>query len=109
MAKLSLKGFVSGVGEVEVVGEKGTRRMFVVLNVPGYTNEFGEKKGKDQHWLIAALNDNIEKFKLGPDLKDKKAEITFYCESIYTESKQPGKEGEPQYFVNNTLAEFKLL
>lgn len=109
MAKIEkLKGFIRMVSPVqELTDEKKTKIQYMVFEVPGYTNQFGEKKGKDQQWLLQMLGDRIAELKLTKGFCGKKAEITFYAESFCLEAKEEGKN--PFYVVNNTLAAYTII
>jgi len=103
-----LKGFIRMVSPIqELTDEKKTKIQYIVFEVPGYTNSFGEKVGKDQQWLFQALGNRIAELAMTDTLTDKKAAITFYAESYCLEAKEAGKN--PFYVVNNTIASFELL
>ena len=109
MAKIeNLKGFIRVVSPVqELTDEKKTKIQYVVFEAPGYTNQFGEKKGKDQQWLLQAMGDRIGQLNLTDKLQGQKAAVTFYAESYCLEAKEAGKN--PFYVVNNNLASFELI
>jgi hypothetical protein len=109
MAKIEkMKGYIRVISPVqELTDEKKTKIQYMVFEVPGYTNQFGEKKGKDQQWLLQALGDRIVELKLTSDLVNEKAEITFYAESFCLEAKEKGKN--PFYVVNSTLAAYTII
>jgi hypothetical protein len=109
MAKIEkLKGFIKVVSPIqELTDEKKTKIQYMVFFVPGYTDGFGQKKGKDQTWLLQALGDRIEKLKLSDTLEGSKASITFYAESFCLEAREEGKK--PFYVVNNTLESYEII
>lgn len=103
-----MKGFIRVVSPVQVLtDEKQTKIQYTVFEVPGYTNAFGEKKGKDQQWLFQALGDRITELNMTEALNGKKAAVTFYAESYCLEAKEAGKN--PFYVVNNTISSIELL
>ncbi len=109
MAKIEkLKGFIRVVSPVqELSDEKKTQIQYMVLEVTGYTNQFGEKKGKDQQWLLQTLGDRIAKLALNSNMEGAKAAVTFYAESFCLEAREEGKN--PFYVVNNTLESIELI
>lgn len=103
-----LKGFIRVVSPVqELTDDKKTKIQYVVFEVPGYTDSFGEKKGKDQQWLFQALGNRITELNMTDALQGKKAAITFYAESYCLEAKEAGKN--PFYVVNNTISAFEII
>ncbi|HWK58139.1 MAG TPA: hypothetical protein VNQ80_12405 [Parapedobacter sp.] len=40
----------------------GLRRQVIIMMEPGYTDDFGDKKGRDNHWRVSIYGDRIEKF-----------------------------------------------
>lgn len=109
MAKIEkMKGFIRLVSPVqELTDEKKTKIQYMVFEVPGYTNAFGEKKGKDQQWLFQTMGARIDELKMSDTLNGCKAAITFFAESFCLEAKEEGKN--PFYVVNNTIASIDLL
>lgn len=109
MAKIEkLKGFIREVGPVEELTDvKKTKIQYVVFEVPGFTNAFGEKVGRDQQWLFQALGDKIAFLNMTEAMEDEKAAVTFYAESYCLEAKEAGKN--PFYVVNNTISSIELL
>ncbi len=110
MAKIvGLQGFITVVSPVQVLpGEKATPIQYVRFEVPGYTNAFAEKKGRDQQWLLQIIGkDKIDLFALDAALEGSKAKVAFYAESFELPAKEPG--ANPFYVVNNTLAEIEII
>ena len=109
MAKIvGLKGIISAIGPVtELTDEKKTKIQYLVLNVAGYTDSYGEKRGKDQQWLLQLLGNRITELNLQPDWETKKAEVDIYTECYCIPSKEPGRD--PFYATNHTLAAIKII
>lgn len=108
MAQTILKGKVEAIGPITQVGEKKTDLQYMILFVPGYTDGFGDKVGRDNLWCIQCLGKKVAELKMTEDaLKGKKVEVKAYLDSQYLEPKEEGKDGN--YFVNVTLASFEII
>lgn len=104
----NMKGFIRAVSAIqELSDEKKTKIQYMVIEVPGRVDAFGEKKGKDQQWLLQVLGERIKELNLKTDMQGCKAAVTFYAESFCLEAKEEGKN--PFYVVNNTLASYQIL
>lgn len=108
--KVSQKGIVRNITPVVGKRDASGKEMFlqsVIVMIPGYTNGFGEKVGRDQFWEFLLMNENITKHKLNnEDWKGKKVEITGYlnCRNYST-----GGDERFQYTINfHSMVEFKL-
>lgn len=105
MAKIELRGIVKEVTEIENVGRDGTtRKQSLILFVPGYVDQFGEKKGDDEEWALDIFNKKIDQLALNDNLLDKKVVCTVYVSSRYFKT----TEGKELYIVNSNLADIKL-
>jgi hypothetical protein len=104
MAKIFLKGVVTEVTGIETVGANNTQRQSVMLFVPGYTDQFGDKKGIDEHWQLKMLGERIGKLNVLPTAVGQKAECT-----VYISSRSYTKDDNTAYFIEAGLAEIKLL
>ncbi|MGJ1296525.1 hypothetical protein ACR777_20100 [Sphingobacterium spiritivorum] len=105
MAQLTLKGIVKEVSSVEEYGKeskKGRRQSFILF-IPGFVDDFGEKRGSDEEWQIDIFNDNIEKYGLNTNTIDKKVEVDVYISGRSYEKKEGGKG----YAVNVNLKSIK--
>jgi single-stranded DNA-binding protein len=54
------KFLVEQVNEPEITKDRRNTMQRIILNKPGYTDEFGEKVGKDDHFECKAWNKTIE-------------------------------------------------
>jgi|GEM_PF-1895215 len=96
MATTTLKGIVKEVKPIEFYGEGSQgRRQTLVLFVPGYVDEFGDKKGRDETWGIDIYNKNIEKHNLNSNCVDKRAKIDIYISS----SELPKKDSDGVWYA----------
>lgn len=107
MAGITLKGKVAGIGPVTTVGEKNTEVQYMILHVAGYTDSFGDKKGRDQQWALQAIGKKVAELKMSATLVDEKVEVKAYVESVCLEAKEEGKD--PFYAVNCTIASFEII
>ncbi|WP_353183542.1 hypothetical protein [Parapedobacter lycopersici] len=106
MAKIILKGIVKRVLPVEFYGnDRSGRRQSVILFVPGYVDQFGEKKGQDEEWQLDLYNDKIEKMSLNTNLHEKKVEATVYLNSKKFQRKDDGSD---MWAISANLHELKL-
>lgn len=105
MAKIQLKGIVKHVSSVETVGDKGTQKQSIGLFVPGYVDEFGDKKGQDEEWEIDLFNEKITSVGLNNNLIDKKAIVTVYVNSRRVKN----RDNEDIFIINANLGDIKLL
>lgn len=106
MAKISLKGWLVNVGDLVEVGANRTIKQSVIIKVPGWVDQFGEKKGRDEYWEADMLNDAIDKFNIRDHQKNAKVEVELYVNSSWYENKETGKTG---CIVNVRLASIKFL
>lgn len=107
MPKATLKGIIQEVTTVEYYGtDNSGRRQSIVLFVPGYVDQFGDKKGSDEHWSIDAYNDKIEAHGLASLQKESRVEVEFYISSRQYDRKDGAGKG---YMVSNRLASIKVI
>lgn len=106
MATTSLKGIVKEILPVEYYGEGNSfRKQTLVLFIPGYTNQYGEKKGADQTWGIDVHNEKIEEFGLNSNCIGKKADVEAYLTGKeFDKKEQQGK----WYAISARLKSIKL-
>lgn len=105
MAKIELRGIVKEITEIENVGKEGTtRKQSLILFVPGYVDQFGEKMGDDEEWSLDIFNKKVDQLALNDNLLDKKVVCTVYVSSRYFKT----TEGKELYIVNSNLADIKL-
>lgn len=96
MATTTLKGIVKEIKPVEYYGEGNQgRRQTMVLFVPGYVDEFGDKKGRDETWGIDIYNKNIEKHNLNSNCVDKRAKVEIFVSSTAL----PKKDSDGVWFA----------
>lgn len=104
MAKLQLKGILGSVSAVYEVGtEKKILKQSFTLLVPGYVDQFGDKKGNDEWWKIDIIGqDAIDKFRL-PQSENlgKKAICDLWINSSYVEAKNDKPE---MFFIQAVLS-----
>lgn len=106
MATTTLKGIVKSVNPVEFYGEGNTgRRQTVVIHVPGYTDSFGIKQGRDETWGIDIFNKKIDEFNLNSNCLQKRAECEVYLKG--QEFKKKDGSGN-WYAIQATLKSIKL-
>lgn len=105
MAKIELRGIVKEVTKVEHIGAGGqTRKQSLILFVPGYVDQFGEKRGEDEEWSLDIFNNKIEQFALNDNLIDKKVVCIVYVNSRCVKL----DDGREFYNVNSNLANISL-
>lgn len=108
MAKIELKGTIVNVFPVEEIGDKKTPKQSIVVFVPAYKDEWGDVKGKDEHWQLDILGkDNIEKMGFNKTFEGMKGTFRVWLNSKLVQSKTPGNPD--MYIINASLAntEFK--
>ncbi len=99
--KVEIKGTIHSVSGSEKKSEKFTVQNLLIL-VPGYTDEFGDKVGKDQFFQIQVVNKMIDDLQLD---KKKGSKGKFTC---YLNSNESVKE-KVSYFLQLTLKECELV
>lgn len=105
MPKIQLNGFIEEVSDIEYVGQNNLSKQAIILMVPGYTDEYGEKKGKDEHYQISLLGDSVDKFNIHPRHVGSKVKTEVYIKS----SRYTNKEGKVGYIVNINLASIEFI
>lgn len=103
MPRIELKGKFLAVMPIETVGND-LQKQTIFFELPGYTDEYGDKKGKDEIWEIDCLGDNIAKQKLDATFEQKKAKLTIWVNS--KEVKMP--DNKKAYFLNAVLSSYQL-
>lgn len=105
MAKIELRGIVKEVTEIENVGKDGTtKKQSLILFVPGYVDQFGDKKGEDEDWCLDIFNKKIESLALNDNLLDKRVVCTVYVSSRFVKM----DDGREFYIINSNLGDIKL-
>jgi hypothetical protein len=104
--KAILKGVIKEVGAIETVGEKLTKKQRIILFVPGYVDQFGEKKGRDEHWPLDVMGDNVAKLNLQNTAVKQKVECTVYISGNVFDKVDLSGVG---YAINANLVEVKML
>lgn len=105
MAKITLKGIIHEVGNIEYVGEKEYPKQFIIIFVPEYVDEYGEKKGKDEHWQVTLFGNNVDKFNIQPRNLNAKVKVDLYLKSM----KYEGRDGKIGYMINADLASIEYV
>lgn len=106
MARLKLRGKFVAISEPKEMGQNKTMVQNVHLLVPGYVDEFGDKKGNDEVWEFSVIGDNISKLALSESLILKKADVKIYLNS----NTLPKTETRPElYIINCVLASYELI
>ena len=106
MPKIQLNGFLQEISNVQFVGANGTPKQEIILLVPGFTNNFGEKIGQDDLWKISILGESIDKFNLYERHAGSKVKTEVYISSRQYTSKKDNSIG---YMVNVNLANIEFL
>jgi len=106
MPKIQLNGFLQEISNVQFVGANGTPKQEIILLVPGFTNNFGEKIGQDDLWKISILGESIDKFNLYERHAGSKVKTEVYISSRQYTSKKDNTIG---YMVNVNLASIEFL
>src|ERR1700688_2731288 len=104
MAVLTLKGIVSGVGNIQEIGDKKTKVQFLYLHVAAFPNEFGEKKGEDNDWCLKAIGKVVDDFNLSAIPEGQKVEVKCYIDSRYV-----NHEGKLFYSIECKIANLIIL
>ena len=63
---VEIKGIARTITDVlsKTSNNKTTRFQSLIVTIPGWTDSFGEKKGKDEDWEVQLINESIEKHNL---------------------------------------------
>lgn len=106
--KIQIKGFVKSVGPV-ISKTAADRSKFhyeqsILILIPGYVDQFGDKKGEDEIWEFKIFNDAIDKHNLHATIEGRKAVVDGYLNSRAFK-----KNGVEAYALNLRLADIKLL
>ncbi len=107
MATTSFKGIVKAV-ETSNYGEganTGTRQSIIVF-VPGYVNQFGEKKGADNIFQVDQFNDAIKENPISKEDIDRKIELEVWLSGRSYERKDQQGWG---YSIGMRVKTMKLL
>lgn len=105
MAKVQLKGIIKRVLRPETVGQNNVRKQTLILEVPAYTDEWGEKRGEDEEWAIDLFNDRIDKANLSTGMQGKRAIVDVYLNSRKFQRQNDGTDG---YIINAVLGRIEL-
>lgn len=106
--KIQLKGFVHKVSPV-VSKASADRTNFnqeqsIIVMVPGYTDQFGDKQGKDEFWEFKLFNDRIDRFNIRSHFEGKKVIVDGFLNS-----RSYKKNGEDAYILSLSLADIKTI
>lgn len=105
MAKITLKGTVKEVKPVQTYGDTNQyRKQSVILFIPGYVNEFGEKMGPDEEWELEASNQRIDTLKIADLQVGERLEVTTYISGVGYDRKDGSGRG---YFINARIGDIK--
>jgi hypothetical protein len=104
MAKLEIKAIIKHVGEVETFTNYFKQRIIVM--VPGYVDQFGDKKGKDEYWPVDIFGDKIDRYNLRPSHVNEKADVKLFVAGSRFEKKDGTGVG---YAINCNLDSITLL
>lgn len=107
MAKFNLKGIVKRVMPVANYGsgDSAGRRQSVILFVPGYVDQFGDKKGQDEECQLDIFNDKIDKMGLNTNLHEKRVEVLVYVDSRKFQKRDTG---EDMWMISARLGDLRL-
>lgn len=106
MAKIELKGIIQKVGQVQTVGNNGTKKQSMILKVPAFRDQFGDVVGKDEEWELQVFGDRIQKFNLSGAMHGKRAKCTVFVNSNKFIKNSDQSEG---YAINATLGAVELV
>ena len=106
MAKIELKGYILKVNSPEIVGEKNTAKQTIIFKVPGYVDEFGDKKGQDEEWPLDVMGDNVTKLSLTSSHQGKRAKATVYVNGQKYIRKSDSTEG---WIINARLHTIEVI
>ncbi len=95
---------IQEVRPIEILKD-GLQRQTIILLEPGYTDSFGEKKGRDNRWWVDAYGDRIAKLNIRVSDVNRKAKVRLSFSS--TESIVNG--GIRRYEVSAKLNEITFL
>lgn len=102
--KVELKGILKDTGNIDFVGNNNTPKQVIVVFVPGYRDEFGEQKNKDEYWQIDVIGQRVERYNINEAWLNKKVELSIYISGNQFERKDGSGFG---YSYNDNLAEIK--
>lgn len=102
---IEIKGFIHVVNnQTTTTTTKGSYlKQIIVIRKPGFTDEFGDKKGKDQFFPVTLADDACKKFS-AQLVKDKKVIATCYLNG-YEHNSGNGS----QYGLTINLKDLKFL
>ena len=104
MAKIQLKGIIKEVSPINTIGINNAKHQSMLLLVPGFVDSYGEKRAKDEFWLINVVGDKVDQFNLSAmNLIDTKADVVAYINSSLAR-----KDGAVRHFLNANLASLEL-
>lgn len=119
MSKIVLKGFLESVTKVETFANKSgngeTKICRIRVMVPGWVDQFGEKKGEDQIFEIRVMNSRIDELPFVNSIKslttdEAKVEEHQKVEcSCYLNARFVSNETKSFYTLELALHELKLL
>lgn len=103
--KATIKGIIHAVGPVELVGASQTKKQGVILMIPGYTDSFGDKQGRDEHWQLDVIGDKVSQLNITSAFVGRRAE----CEVYITGKEYDKKDGSGKgYLYGVNLAKLTL-
>jgi len=100
----SINVIIQDVRPIETLKDNLQRQTIILLE-PGYTDSFGEKRGRDNHWRVDVYGDRIGKFNLKTSDVNRKAKVKLAFSS--TESIING--GIRKYEVSARLNEITFI
>lgn len=107
MAITKIQGIIKEITPVQHYGQNNEgRKQSIILFVPGYVNQFGEKTGSDEEWQIDLFNKAIDHHNLNSNCIDKKAEIECYLSSRSFDRKDGAGKW---YSISANLKTIKLM
>ena len=97
MAKTTLKGIIREIKPEETYGDKNQfRQQNIILFVPGFINQFGEKVGPNEEWELEAANQRIDALKVADLTVGEKVEIETWLAGVGYDRKDGSGRG---YFI----------
>lgn len=104
--KVTIKGIVKSVGDIEFIGEKRDfPKQRIIIYKPAFTDEFGQQKGKPDYFPFDILGDKVDMLNITEHHIGKKVE----CEVYFSGSEFQKSDTSFGYAINANLSKITIV
>ena len=109
--KIKLKALVQSVSEKKTT-EKNTEYVKILVMVPGYKDDWGDKVGEDEFYEVAAFGkqvDLVPKELIGNEIDPDKGQLKVVLDCYLNSRKTETEDKKVFYNLNLSLAKWEIL